>query len=291
MTWTGLDEAAARIAARLRVFLVTWDPLEWHDRRPARATATGDGDGFEVVLYLALDDVLTEARGAEHRERARRLRRVGARRRRALRAGTRRGRLPAARVQRRRARPAVGGRAAAGARAVLGRAEVGRVGADRARRDPGRRAGGVRSGRPGSLARAPGGRSSEPDAGLPGLQRCPLRLPRRDRGRHGTDVCRACRARGCSDRRAHAARLGEQRGGHGRDPRRLVDAQRADLRAFARAAAPAGRGHGPRPHDRARRRRISRATPRWRSGWPAASTGGRSASRNCSGPSGCRRPG
>lgn len=62
VTWAGLDEAAARIAARLRIFIVTWDPLEWHDRRPARATATGDGDGFEVVLYLALDDVLTEAR-------------------------------------------------------------------------------------------------------------------------------------------------------------------------------------------------------------------------------------
>src|SRR4051812_6785220 len=27
LAWTGLDEAAARIAARLRVFLVTWDPL------------------------------------------------------------------------------------------------------------------------------------------------------------------------------------------------------------------------------------------------------------------------
>jgi hypothetical protein len=62
LAWTGLDEAAERIAARLRVFLVTWDPLEWHDRRPARATATGDGDGFEVVLYLGLDDVTSEAR-------------------------------------------------------------------------------------------------------------------------------------------------------------------------------------------------------------------------------------
>ncbi len=62
LAWAGLEEAAARIAARLRVFLVTWDPLEWHDRRPARATATGDGDSFEVVLYLALDDVLAEMR-------------------------------------------------------------------------------------------------------------------------------------------------------------------------------------------------------------------------------------
>ncbi len=62
LAWTGLDEPAARIAARLRVFLVTWDALEWHGRRPARATATGDGDGFEVVLYLKLDDVLWETR-------------------------------------------------------------------------------------------------------------------------------------------------------------------------------------------------------------------------------------
>lgn len=61
LTWPALDEARARIAARLRVFLLTWDPLDWHDRPLARATATGDGDGCEVVLYVALDDALATA--------------------------------------------------------------------------------------------------------------------------------------------------------------------------------------------------------------------------------------
>lgn len=58
LRWPALDDARARIAARLRVFLLTWDPLDWHDRPLARATATGDGDGCEVVLYLLLDRVL-----------------------------------------------------------------------------------------------------------------------------------------------------------------------------------------------------------------------------------------
>lgn len=61
LTRPHLDDAQARIAARLQVFLVTWDPLDWHDRPPGRATATGDGDGFEVVLYVPLDDVLSAA--------------------------------------------------------------------------------------------------------------------------------------------------------------------------------------------------------------------------------------
>ncbi len=55
LEWPALDDARARIAARLRVFLLTWDPLGWHERPPvARATATGDGDGFEAVLYVPL---------------------------------------------------------------------------------------------------------------------------------------------------------------------------------------------------------------------------------------------
>lgn len=62
LRWSGLDDARARIAARLRVFLLTWDPLDWHDRPPARATATGDGDDCEVVLYVPLEQVLADAR-------------------------------------------------------------------------------------------------------------------------------------------------------------------------------------------------------------------------------------
>lgn len=67
LTWPGLDDARARIAARLRVFLVTWDPLGWHDRPPGRATATGDGDGCEVVLYLPLHEILAAARESGER--------------------------------------------------------------------------------------------------------------------------------------------------------------------------------------------------------------------------------
>jgi hypothetical protein len=64
LAWPDLDDAAARMAARLRVFLVTWDPLGWHDRPPARATATGNGDDCEVVLYVPLDDLLDRARAS-----------------------------------------------------------------------------------------------------------------------------------------------------------------------------------------------------------------------------------
>lgn len=65
LAWPALDDARARIAARLRVFLLTWDPLDWHDRRPGRATATGDGDACEVVLYLPLEQVLATASAGE----------------------------------------------------------------------------------------------------------------------------------------------------------------------------------------------------------------------------------
>jgi tetratricopeptide (TPR) repeat protein len=63
LSWPGLGERAALVAARLRVFLLTWDPLGWmRDRGTAWATATGDGDSYEVVLYLTLDDAVRQAR-------------------------------------------------------------------------------------------------------------------------------------------------------------------------------------------------------------------------------------
>jgi hypothetical protein len=67
LRWPDLDDAEARIVARLRVFLVTRDPLGWHDRPPGRATATGDGDGCEVVIYLPLHEILATARASGER--------------------------------------------------------------------------------------------------------------------------------------------------------------------------------------------------------------------------------
>jgi SEC-C motif len=56
--WGDLPEAEVRIAAHLRVFVLTWDPLDWlQDRGSAWATATGDGDAYELVLYLLRDAI------------------------------------------------------------------------------------------------------------------------------------------------------------------------------------------------------------------------------------------
>jgi hypothetical protein len=63
LSWPALGEREALIAARLRVFLVTWEPFGWmRDRGWAWATATGDGDSYEVVLYLLLHDAARRAR-------------------------------------------------------------------------------------------------------------------------------------------------------------------------------------------------------------------------------------
>jgi hypothetical protein len=63
LSWPALGEREALIAARLRVFLLTWDPFGWmRDRGRAWATATGDGDSYEVVLYLTLHDAVRRAR-------------------------------------------------------------------------------------------------------------------------------------------------------------------------------------------------------------------------------------
>ena len=65
LAWPALGDREALIAARLRVFLLTWDPFGWmRDRGRAWATATGDGDAYEVVLYLTLHDAVREAREA-----------------------------------------------------------------------------------------------------------------------------------------------------------------------------------------------------------------------------------
>ena len=54
-TWHSLPDAHARVAACLRVFVLNWDPLGWlGEPFAASATATGDGDDYEVVLYAPL---------------------------------------------------------------------------------------------------------------------------------------------------------------------------------------------------------------------------------------------
>src|SRR3954447_11533617 len=55
--WPDLPEAHARVATRLRVFVLNWDPLGWHGPSEPRATATGDGDSFELVVYVPLEHV------------------------------------------------------------------------------------------------------------------------------------------------------------------------------------------------------------------------------------------
>ncbi len=65
LDWPELGDREALIAARLRVFLLTWDPFCWmhdRDRDWAWATATGDGDSYEVVLYVTLHDAMRRAR-------------------------------------------------------------------------------------------------------------------------------------------------------------------------------------------------------------------------------------
>src|SRR3954447_9377892 len=50
-------QAHQRVAARLRVFVLNWDPLGRLGPSEPRVTATGDGDSFELVLYVPLDAV------------------------------------------------------------------------------------------------------------------------------------------------------------------------------------------------------------------------------------------
>jgi hypothetical protein len=55
--WPALTEPLEMAADRLRLFVLTWDPLEWlPGREPSPwVTATGDGDWCEVVAYLHWD--------------------------------------------------------------------------------------------------------------------------------------------------------------------------------------------------------------------------------------------
>lgn len=51
--WPDLDETQARMAAALRVFIITRDPLDWLvERGSAWATANLDGDALELCVYV-----------------------------------------------------------------------------------------------------------------------------------------------------------------------------------------------------------------------------------------------
>jgi hypothetical protein len=67
VVWPGLSDAQVRMAEALRVFVVTWDPLEHHIPRPvASATVNADPSGLEVVVYIPVW-VLTAAAGRQER--------------------------------------------------------------------------------------------------------------------------------------------------------------------------------------------------------------------------------
>jgi hypothetical protein len=49
--WEGLSPALAGMAEALRLFVVTWDPLEWRAPRP-EAVATVSAWPVEIVVYV-----------------------------------------------------------------------------------------------------------------------------------------------------------------------------------------------------------------------------------------------
>jgi hypothetical protein len=51
--WTGLSRGRARMAAAVRVFVITWDPLEFRAPRPDGFAAVNVGSlGLEIAVYL-----------------------------------------------------------------------------------------------------------------------------------------------------------------------------------------------------------------------------------------------
>ncbi|HEY6795151.1 MAG TPA: hypothetical protein VI248_10770 [Kineosporiaceae bacterium] len=62
VAWTGLPAGQAWMADRLRVFVITWDPLEQlADRPDGFATVNADASGVELAVYLPLWSVLEQA--------------------------------------------------------------------------------------------------------------------------------------------------------------------------------------------------------------------------------------
>ncbi len=64
--WRDLTGVEAQIAAALRLFVITRDPLDWlPDRGTAWATSNGDGDGLELPAYVTRDDALRRLASAD----------------------------------------------------------------------------------------------------------------------------------------------------------------------------------------------------------------------------------
>jgi SEC-C motif len=68
LEWDGLVGVDAQLAAALRLFVITRDPLDWlSDRGSAWATVNGDGDTLELCAYISRGEVnhLLEANGGD----------------------------------------------------------------------------------------------------------------------------------------------------------------------------------------------------------------------------------
>ena len=66
--WDDLAGIEAQIAAALRLFVITRDPLDWLPHRGtawATANGDGDGDGLELPVYATRDDVLRRLAAAD----------------------------------------------------------------------------------------------------------------------------------------------------------------------------------------------------------------------------------
>jgi len=62
VAWTGLPSEQAWMAERLRLFVITWDPLEWLAARPdGFATVNAGPPGLELVVYAPVWSVVEEA--------------------------------------------------------------------------------------------------------------------------------------------------------------------------------------------------------------------------------------
>jgi SEC-C motif len=56
--WSGLNGVQAQLAAALRLFVITRDPLDWlTDRGSGWATANADGETLELPVYITRDEV------------------------------------------------------------------------------------------------------------------------------------------------------------------------------------------------------------------------------------------